>query len=173
MPATRSQDGCAPTMTNPQEVIRQAVDGHAKGVAMRLGTGQSYVYKMMAEPEACRYSRFLQVFKAIEAENEAGANLLREDFIARTAPEVRGQRSEASQENELWLRAVAKAVHENSEAIEAAIASHDPQRIQKELADAIGEYRGLMRMVVARETASNSAEYGVRSMESRRAAGAR
>lgn len=137
--------------TTPQDVIRQAVEGHVKGVALRMGLHINSIYKMLALPEACRYSRFVALFKAVEAENPAGANLIREDFIARTRAEAGGESLEgASEESELWLRGVAKAVKESSEAIQAALVSKDPQEIEKELAEAIDGYRRLMRMTVRR-----------------------
>lgn len=135
-------------MTNPHEVVQQAINGRAKGIAMRLGKSLSYVYKMLSDSTHCRYSRFLQVYFAIDAEHPEGADQLFEDFRARR---IAARKTEAVGRVE-WLDAVAKANQEGAEAISAAIDGRDPIAIERELCQDIDAKRRLLQMVVARET---------------------
>lgn len=129
----------------PHEVIEQAIDGHTKGVALRMGKSASYIYKMTAEPEACRYTRFLQAFLAIAAESSEGADLIAEDFMARWRELRQGDRTV-----EDWFDAVAKTNKETSEAISEAVRDRDPAKIQNEISQAIEALRQLLALEVAR-----------------------
>jgi hypothetical protein len=137
----------------PYEVMRQAIMGHVKGVALRMGKSVDYVYKMIAHPEDCRYTRFLQAFRAAYPENPPGAEAVFEDFRAQVQL-LREESGKGKTENADcaadWIEAVRKTVHEGAEAIEAAIEDRDPVAIQKEIADAITSLRDLNKLVVRR-----------------------
>ena len=132
----------------PHEVIKQAVKGHVGGVALRMGKSDQYIYKMMAEPESCRYTRFLQAFLAIYAENSIGGDSIAEDFNAIWRSCREGRESSAVAVD--WFEAVAKTVEETSEAISEAVVNRDPARIELEIVEAIAALRGLRRVARAR-----------------------
>jgi len=152
----------------PHEVIKQAIDGHAKGVALRMGKCERYVYKMMAEPEACRYTRFLQLFLALHAENPLGADAIFEDFRARFI-ELRRHRPQITSVD--WTHAIAKVVKESGESINAALIDGDPVKIEKEIVQSIEAHRSLLELCVARagKRAAGHEATGPRGMQIPRA----
>jgi hypothetical protein len=145
----------------PHEVIREAVKGHVKAVALRMGKSEDYVYKMLANPQDCRYTRFLAAFIAIYEENPIGGEAVFEHFRAIVLG-LREQSETAKGQSADYFAAVRKTVRESSEAIEAAIEGHDPIRLQKEITEAIDALRKLNRLSVARETAVHAAAGGMR-----------
>jgi len=137
-------------MLEPLQVIETAIkDGHlTKGVAGRLGLHKNTVYKELSDPKFCRYSRFLQLFLAIDAENPLGAETIFEDFRARVV-ELRRARSEKGRLVD-WTEAVAKVVEESGESISAALVEGDPAQVQKEISEAISAFRDLLELSVRR-----------------------
>ena len=53
----------------PHLVTNEAVKGIAEGVALQLGKTPSYVYSMGEDPEKDRYTRFVQFWLAVGAQD--------------------------------------------------------------------------------------------------------
>lgn len=137
------------TPVAPNQVLEMAVNGYAKAIALRLGKCVNTVYKMFAEPEFCRYTRFLQVFFAIFDENESGADLLFEDFRARYfAHKMRRLKTVTEEE---WFEQLDLMESEYSQALRVAIRNRDAKAIRKELSESIIAQQQLLAMLQRRE----------------------
>ncbi len=130
------------------EIFKQAVEGHVKGVARRLGLHVNSIYKMMSDPQACRYTRFLPLFIAIYEENPIGGEEIYEDFraVVLCLREARVK----SETKEDWRHAVAKTARESAEAITAELENKDPGNVEKEIVEAIAAFREMLDLVRAR-----------------------
>jgi hypothetical protein len=138
------------TPLQPHQVLEAAIGhAHAKGVAIRMNKHVNTIYKMFEDPEFDRYSRFLQMFLAIYAENSEGAEMLFEDFRARVSSLRHKNTGEIS--TSAWYEQVARCEKEHSEGIRAAILSRDTAAIRKEIAEDIAEKRALLEMLQTRE----------------------
>jgi len=138
----------------PIHVIEQAIKGEhlTKGVASRLNLHKNTLYKELSDPKHCRYSRFWQLYLAIHAENELGADSIFEDFRARVV-ELRRMRSEKGKPVD-WTTAVAKVVEESGESIHAALVEGDQAQVHKEIVEAIDALRDLLELGVNRNKLS-------------------
>lgn len=139
----------------PIQVIETAIkDEHlVKGVAARMGLHKNTLYVELADPKRCRYSRFLQLFLSIDAENSLGADAIFEDFRARVV-ELRHERASGPKVRSDWIGAVAKVVQETGESIESALVEGDPAHVEKEIVEAISALRGLLGLCVRRQKLS-------------------
>jgi len=131
------------------DVFKQSVEGHVGAIAERLGLHPNSVYKMMAEPEFCRYTRWLPLFIAIYEENPIGGEAIFEDFRA-VVLRLREAKNGSRDEEKGWRDAVAETVRESAEAITAEIENKDPAEVEKEIVEAITSFRAMLMLVRAR-----------------------
>jgi len=132
------------------EVFKQAIERHGSAIARRLGLHPNSIIKMMGDPQACRYTRWLPLFIAIYEENPIGGEEIFEDFraVVLRLREAKGERTND------WRQAVAKTARESTEAITAEIENGDPAKVEKEIVEAIAAFREMLRLVRARSAKS-------------------
>jgi hypothetical protein len=138
----------------PIQAMQLAIKGEhvTKGVATRLGLHKNTVYKELSDPIHCTYTRFLQRFFAIDAENPTGSASLFEDFRARVIALRRSRDGrQTTGDRQSWTGAVANVVKESSEAISAALTEGDKAKVEREIVQAIDSLRELLQLGVERD----------------------
>lgn len=70
----------------PHLFLKIALKGCVKQVAANLGgLHKNTVYKMWADPRDCRYTRFFELWLAVNSVSSETADFLTEDFLCRVA----------------------------------------------------------------------------------------
>lgn len=126
-----------------------AVNGEAKEVALKLGKNLSTIYKMMENPESCRYTKFLQLYYALPP---AGQALLTEDFLSRH----RANKHALTLAGLSWEDAIGDVVTESAKAITAAVNN----KSRAELIQAVGDSVRSLRQLLDISQATENAEMG-------------
>lgn len=70
-------------MSDPHDVSTTALEGLAKGVALRINRSIKWIYKIAGERDHDPYARFIQIYLAVESECPGRGDLWFEDFKAR------------------------------------------------------------------------------------------
>lgn len=121
----------------PEQITEAAVNGDAKGVAIRLGKNVSYIYKMCTEAEHNRYGRLLQLYYAL---NDDGADILAGDFFARHI----ARKQAKSVDKTTWCAALQSAIKESGEAIAEALAQENSAELTRQVVEGMTALQNLL-----------------------------
>jgi hypothetical protein len=126
-------------MSSPHHATHKAVAGIADRVADRLAKSTTYVYSMGEDPEKDRYTRFVQLYLAIAAEDWEKAEVLYRDFETR--------RNALSPKRQFARTTETKALASLSEKVSDLLKSHLEGKAEHEKLQAVAEVEEVCRQL--------------------------